>query len=112
MDIDHRVGVGVDRDRAGAVDAVLRGQGVQPVLHRLALIPQCHNQIAEHHGRADAVLVAHGIGVDAVPDGLLVGIPQRGTGDVLVGARQPFETGQGFDVVGPVVGGDRGEQLR
>ena len=74
----HRVGVGVHRHRRRQVHAVSAGEVVERVGHRAPLAPQGGDQVADQHRRADAVLVAHRGWIDAVPDGLLVGVDQRG----------------------------------
>lgn len=87
--------------------AVSPGQGVERIGDRAALITQCDDQIAKQGRGADAVLVAHRRRVDAVPDGLLVGVGERGARTA--GPRQPLESRQRLGVVGTVCGGDLGQ---
>ena len=76
----HRGGLGgvgdASRHRGRGVHAMAHGEVVERVEHRAPLIPQRGNQIAGQHGRADAVLVADGARIDAVPDRLFVRVDE------------------------------------
>ena len=96
--------VEAERQRAGGVQAVLLGEGVEAIVHGLALGPQIGHQAGEGQRRPDAVLVVDGV-TDEVPEGLLVAEDEAPLGVFEGGPDDPLEAGQRLGEVDAVGGG-------